>query len=365
MALAIVLFALVVVGLLVAIIFAGATLEARSGRQLQAATQALGAADAGADAFVAAWDPFINDDMPVGSTAQVAAGVIGNGVLHTDTLTRLSDVLFLLRAFGERRDAGGGMLARRTVGRLLRLTPPLPDARAALTTISGVQLAGADPISGTDTVPAGWGGVCPPPGPPLSGVRDSSGMVTQALPCGGSPCVTGAPPVLSDSTVGTLTLTQLGPATFANLWSSATRSTGGTVSGIGPVVSGLPAQCDLTPSLNWGSPADSTNPCFRFFPLIAAQGGTILGAGQGQGVLLVDGDLELAGGFEFFGTIIVRGVLRTSGVGGRVVGAVLAQRAVLSGSGLAVTFSSCAVRRARLGAALPEPLTDRNWIQIF
>jgi hypothetical protein len=178
-------------------------------------------------------------------------------------------------------------------------------------------------------------------------------------------CVTGMPPIRVDSTVGWLTLNRFGPATFGGLWGSARQRVSGSVSGIAPVVRGSPASCDVTSPLNWGAPADSTSPCFRYFPIIAATGGTVLSGGQGQGFLLVDGDLEIGGGFEFFGTIVVRGVLRTSGAGGRVVGAILAEAAVLAGSGLAFTYSSCAVRRARLGAAVPEPLAERSWTQLF
>jgi hypothetical protein len=74
----------------------------------------------------------------------------------------------------------------------------------------------------------------------------------------------------------------------------------------------------------------------------------------GSGILVVDGDLEVNGGFEFYGLIVVRGTVRFLGGGSggvNVIGGILAGSSVtnvtqntVTGGSVAVTYSSCAFR---------------------
>lgn len=74
----------------------------------------------------------------------------------------------------------------------------------------------------------------------------------------------------------------------------------------------------------------------------------------GSGVLVVDGDLEVTGGLEFYGLIIVRGTVKFLGGGSggvNVIGGILAGSSVTNvgqtttvGGSVAVTYSSCAFR---------------------
>ena len=92
---------------------------------------------------------------------------------------------------------------------------------------------------------------------------------------------------------------------------------------------------------------------------------------MGQGVLLVDGDLDLRGDFAFYGIIIVQGRMRTQGQGNRVYGGVLAgnadfdTQAITGGS--VVTTSTCAVSRAVSESASltrARPLHARSWVDL-
>ena len=70
--------------------------------------------------------------------------------------------------------------------------------------------------------------------------------------------------------------------------------------------------CDTGDASNWGEPLDSTHSdhvaeCAEHYPVIHVAGDMKLTTGRGQGVLIVDGDLELAGNFEFTGVVIVMG----------------------------------------------------------
>jgi cytoskeletal protein CcmA (bactofilin family) len=91
---------------------------------------------------------------------------------------------------------------------------------------------------------------------------------------------------------------------------------------------------------------------------------------RGQGTLLVDGDLELAGGFEWVGLIIVRGKLKINGNGNKITGAILAEGFDLLTAGAVsgnvdVVYSDCAIQKAVGGATLARPLYQRSWAQTY
>jgi hypothetical protein len=92
---------------------------------------------------------------------------------------------------------------------------------------------------------------------------------------------------------------------------------------------------------------------------------------MGQGILLVDGDLELRGDFLFYGIIIVQGNFETQGNGNRIMGAVMASNGLLDDQfvtgGSEITYSRCAVKRAILNNASlsrARPLAQRGWVDL-
>ncbi|HSH75288.1 MAG TPA: hypothetical protein VLA09_06380, partial [Longimicrobiales bacterium] len=129
--------------------------------------------------------------------------------------------------------------------------------------------------------------------------------------------------------------------------------------------------CNMSALLNWGDTIP-TNPCGTYFPLIYHGGNLdIQSAGYGQGILLVEGDLSIRGGYTFFGIIITQGRFST-GVGlNRVVGSVMASNAAdlnetVSGTS-SISYSRCAITRAVLNnSALSRarPLEQRSWVDL-
>lgn len=79
---------------------------------------------------------------------------------------------------------------------------------------------------------------------------------------------------------------------------------------------------------------------------------------QGNGILIVDGDLDIHGGLNFYGLILVRGVIKFTGGGSdhtNIVGAVLAGQEsyvdnTLGGSAV-IDFNSCALKQNKI----PQP----------
>ena len=123
---------------------------------------------------------------------------------------------------------------------------------------------------------------------------------------------------------------------------------------------------------NWGNPENPGAACSDWYPVIHITGDVnIQSGGVGQGLLLVDGDLDLWGDFLFYGIIIVQGSLATQGQGNRVFGGVMASNADFDSQaitgGSVVTNSTCAVRRAILnnsGLTRVRPLASRSWVDL-
>lgn len=130
MALPLALLALVVIAALVAGGFAAAHLEQRIGRNTLYAVQAAGAAEAGAAAVVGGWDGYGLGLLSPGDSAVLPTVPLPGRTAYSPTVARLNGELFLVRVAGIRRDAGGGMLARREAGLLVRMadgtTPGAP-----------------------------------------------------------------------------------------------------------------------------------------------------------------------------------------------------------------------------------------------
>jgi hypothetical protein len=99
--------------------------------------------------------------------------------------------------------------------------------------------------------------------------------------------------------------------------------------------------------------------------VVHVPGDLVLTGGRGQGLLLVDGDLRVEGGFRFAGAAIVMGELDIGGEGGHFSGGVFAATVVLRqripDEQATIGFSSCALGRALAATATGEVLPQRGW----
>jgi hypothetical protein len=120
MALPLVLVALVVIAALVAGGSALAHLEQRIGRNALFGVQATAAAEGGAAAVLADWQAHGLPLLAAGDSAALPPVALPGRSSYAPTVTRLNGELFLVRVEAFRTDAGGGVLARREVGVLVR-----------------------------------------------------------------------------------------------------------------------------------------------------------------------------------------------------------------------------------------------------
>jgi hypothetical protein len=186
------------------------------------------------------------------------------------------------------------------------------------------------------------------------------------------------PAISGDSSITAATFTDFEDASYGGLavqLGAKQLPSGVALAGVQPLVDGA-GRCDLAAPLNLGEPyrppgASAVAACVGYAPVGHGTGPrtTFAIGARGQGVLLIDGDLEIQGNFEWSGVIVVRGSLLVSGTGNRIYGAVLVEAGPLGAGSidgdLELWYSECAVRQALTGAATIRPLRARSWAQLY
>lgn len=379
MALAVAMFALVIVGALVAgALFAG-TQEQRTGDSTRRLQQSFGVAEMGVNDVVRTWAPTMYNQRGAYPTdsIRVPNALLPSGVTPRGTgsyggyVYRLNNNLYLIDVTGHDTVSGsasyGGGRARQRMGLLARIKVLSLNVQASLTTGNSDALSGQATVDGTDHIPPGWD-ACAPAGPSLAGVRSDAGMHVDTV---GNASVIGTPPVMIDPSVSDSTFSRFGDVTYAQLAARANVTLSGGNFSVAPVV--LNGQCNTTVSTNWGDGSDPTAPCASYFPIIHIEGNATINGDQGQGILLVDGDLNVQGSFQWFGITIVQGTLKTAGGGNTDAhfwGATMVHDSVSIGtnqlSGHAnVNYSSCALMAALNSTGVVAPMRARGFIQLF
>ena len=392
MALTLAVFGLVVIGALVAGSFFVGQVEQVSGRNTVWASQAGEAAEAGLGyAMSNIIDPAEYEALPVWSpatpTEYVTSGTgVSANLVYTDSIRRLNNTVFLVRSTGRRLSAGGQVLATQTLAQFMRLAKPTIGVNAAVTVQDPINFNGNSfEVDGYNGYPPGWGGSDCPTGAPegsnaddVVGIRSSTGTGVTATD---DDNVAGFPTndVSNDPTVTSETFRNFLDYTYNTLASQPDVKLlplATPYNGVAPVIDGTqsPTVCDKNAPLNFGEPhrdVGSVTQCYSYFPVVHGTGTELKFASgtRGQGILLVDGDFELVGGFEWSGLIIVRGQMKITGTGNKINGAILTEGVdVLTAGGIGgnaqVTFSQCAIDRAVNGAAQPSPVS-RGWVQVF
>ncbi len=362
-ALAVAIFALVVVGGLVAGSLFVATQEQRVGRNTLRQQTAFNAAESATDSVVLGWSSGAYNGMVVGTSVTVTASATGGG-WYRRTIKRLSDMVYIVRTDGFSRDSS----SRQRVGALMRLRPLAFNFNSALKTQGAVKLGGSSFITGQDTPPTGWTG-CPATVPALAGIRMPDPTQISTSGCSNLNCVQGDPPVQKDTTISSGSLTTVGDIPFDSLKAFATKIV--YPSGSPKIQPSLTATlaCNTADQYNWGSPSLPAGPCGSYFPIIWVEGSINVNGIEGQGVLIVNGDLDVQGGFTFYGPVIVKGTINTQGTGGHFNGGVIAanvnldQNVVLGDA--VVNYSSCALIRALTASATAFQMRERSWINLY
>jgi hypothetical protein len=169
----------------------------------------------------------------------------------------------------------------------------------------------------------------------------------------------------------TSTYFKYGDADWNSLKAMASKTATGTLTGVRARYR-ADGSCDTGNSLNWGDPARNLvlpGKCEDYFPVVYAPGDLAINGDMGQGILLVEGNLSVQGGFQFYGIVIVRGQLKTTGTGGHFNGAVMAANVdlgqnLVSGNST-IQYSSCAINMSLNASAPAVRVRDRAWAELY
>ena len=356
--------AMAVLGALVAGVFFTALREQRDGRAAVHRVQALAAAEYGLAAALSSdnWRPSWNRAERRGLLHRFAytPGPDASDTVHLWKLERNS---FLLASTG----VAGPAVSRaiRRISLLVTLRIPLLTARAAVIAMNGAAVGDSSLVSGSDTVPPAWG--CPPADEERPAVIVAEESLVDDAACMIVQCITGAPPIGIDSAAaGADMYGRFGTVDRDSIAAAAIQlADDALLSAPAPALDGA-GECDAARLNNLGDPLrvlGAESPCADFFPVLHAPGNIRIDGGAGQGVLLVDGNLTIAGGARFNGVVAVSGVLEITELS-EFHGAALASRVIVHG-GSRARYSSCAIERALRAAAVPVVPEGLAWSDMY
>lgn len=380
-ALPVAILAIVVIGALIAGAFFASSQEFKVGRNTLSQQRAFSAAEYGIGAVVDTIRGSHVSGLNVGESVTTVASVTDSTPFATqrayDTIrvTKLTSATTyataLVTSTGQLQDGA----ARRRSSMMLRFVYPNMTMPGALTVNGGLTISGSSQISGADNMPSGWGG-CPQGNNGVPGIATQPGVTinVNGSGCENLSCVTsptGTRQLQTSTAADSSTYFNYGSATWTSLVAAADiRLT--TSPDPAPTLNAANA-CDRTNTANWGEPrrdATAVVACQNYYPIIYIDGTARQNSqGRGQGILLVNGDLILTGGFEFYGPVIVRGEVRSRG-NNTIYGTLASANVDLDGVDSSVNgnptimYSSCAISKATSGAAVAQPLTQRAWTEM-
>jgi hypothetical protein len=368
------LLAIVLIGAMVAGGYMAGVQYYRIGRNSLVEQRAMAATELGLDSAYALWNKSWNTQA-TGTVTTLAYSAPNGAWVDTVRVTKLNQLSSLIVSEGRAGGFATPLSARRRVAMIVVLNMPKVNQIGALTSRGTVTIGGSTAISGVDTSLAGWN--CPPAGSGVAGVAvPAFSNLAWGGSCPGGTCIQGSPLVsITSAANDTNTYFSYGTMKWAQLVAMADVSVSGTLTHVKPTTlsSGGTTVCSTSVNTNWGDPnrASPAGACESYFPVVYAPSDISINGDQGQGVLLVNGNLNIQGGFVFYGQIIARGTVKLTGTGNHVYGGVMAasiqdstDASKLSGNS-SIRYSRCAVTSVFLNAAMGSRAPQRSWIELF
>lgn len=365
------LMGIVVISIIVSGAFFTSTQEFRGGRNQLVEQRAFAVAEYGLNAEVSNWDRGRN--LPGG----MAVGAVDSSRVYVaagDTarvrITRLTGNSFWVVSEGFASMGNQVMESKRVTNAYVRLAYPSITPKGAITTAGDVNITGSAMVDGDNVNPAGW-----------TQCDSITGSTVPALVVGPSATVSykaknigSTPEMVRDAAAAdSNTYVRYGTESWNSLTSNADIKIPGGIwnSAIAPV--GTATTCNTSVITNWGDPfrPGVAKGCWNYFPIIYSSASLKLnGNGYGQGVLLVNGDFEINGNFEWFGLIVVRDDVTKGNGTAQVHGAIYSANMNLAdptnfwAGNQTVQYSKCAVESALRASAILTRVKERHWSQL-
>ena len=373
-ALAMSLLAIVVIGAMVAGGYMAGVQYYRMGRNSLVEQRAMAATELGLDSAYATWNKSWNTQA-TGTVTTLAYSAPNGTWVDTVRITKLNQLSSLVVSEGRAGGFSTPLSARRRVAMIVVLNMPKVNQLGALTSRGTVTIGGSTAINGLDTTFSGWN--CPPPGTGVAGAAvPSLSNLAWGGSCAGGSCISGNPFItISAAAADTNTYFSYGSLKWAQLVAMADKSVSGTLTHVRPsnTTSAGVTTCNTADVNNWGDPnrAPTAGPCEGYFPIVYAPSDVSINGDQGQGVLLVNGNLSIQGGFVFYGQVIVRGTVKLTGTGNHIYGGVMAANVVdstdaskLAGNS-SIRYSRCAVTTVFVNSAMGTRAPQRSWVELY
>jgi Tfp pilus assembly protein PilX len=367
MALALAMFAIVVIGALIAGAFFASNQDFKIGRNSLVAQRAFSAAEFGLNKTMGEWDRSRNMAITVGRDSTMSY-TTGDGAQSNVRITRLNGYTYWLVSEGV-AGAGTSQETRRRTSMVMRLAYPAVKVGGAVTLAGGGTVKGSAQVSGVNTSPAGWN-CADYPGHDTTGVAYAPGT---SLDIQKSSNVIGAPQAYADPNAGVDgNYIKYGDES----WNTLVKNADVTINGSGSPLPVDSAGVCKKVSTNWGEPwrtptAGTVAGCQTYFPIVYSTTDLQINQGRGQGILLVEGSLTVNGRFEWDGLIIVKNDINKGNGTPIITGAVMARNANISDAGTDILgnatfqYSKCALESAMRGSARLLPARGRAWAEMW
>ena len=343
--------------------------EYRAGSASLVGQRAFAVAEFGLNNEISKWKRSRNLPAPTG----MAVGAIDSTsvfVAQGDTarvsVTRLNENTFWVVSVGRASIGVKSLEAQRQTHMLVRIAYPSINPGGTIVTAGNIDVKGSAGITGINTNPAGWPQCANIAGRDTFAISYGPGKrvsIQKPLSVIGG---TNADPAAADSN----TYVRYGTESWQSLVAGADMTIpGGTYQ---PEPVGTATACTTSTVMNWGEPLRGSGTiagCTDYFPIIYAQGSVSLTHGRGQGILLVNGDVQLNGNFQWYGLIIARDDIVKGNGTFDLWGSVMSRNAnVLDDNSITgnsnFQWSKCAVESALRGSAILTRTRERSWMQL-
>jgi hypothetical protein len=368
-ALAIAVFALVLLAAVVAGGYFSASQEFQIGRGMRSLTSSFYAGEAGIQEVMDDWDPRVYFALNPGQSITIGPKTFPGGGSYTATVTRVGraadDVkrYFYIEAVG--RPPGPSLGARRQA-MTVRARWPILCCQAALKVAEEGNLTpgGPDRIYGDpDSKPSIWpDSVCTglPSGALPGVVAEDTMLVNPRSKIFGSPVNVIEDPSIPENVIN-----------FPDyLWNELVAEADHSRP-FGPTLDGsssrsvVGTECNRDDPMNWGAPQQPSHPCFDYFPIIHVDTLRITN-GVAQGIFLVEDVVSLQNA-DVYGLILAIDDMSVQGPSNFYGHAWVADDLDMSGAVPRFWLSQCAAHRAVLMSRLtqPRPVSQRAWVELF
>ncbi len=371
-AMAIAVFALVLLAAVVAGGYFSASQEFQIGRGMRSLTKSFYAGEVGIHKVLEDWDVNVYGALQPGDSVTVGPLTVEGGAVYTANVVRLGLAADSAKRFFYIEAAGrppAPTLGERRQAVVVRSRFANLCCTSAVSVVDTVTFTGGAQqlISGFSTDPPGTFPAAACTGYPsdsVPGVRHGpTGVVSDTGRVSGAPVS-----IVADSLLTAGTVFSLSEMEFDELASMADHvfTTTFTLSDSDPTL--VNGKCDKSNPNNWGAPDDASHPCFDYFPIIHARDDIhLIGAGSAQGILLIDDDLFMNGPFRFYGIAFGKDDFHLDGTVDFYGGAYVADKVWFDGATPRFWYSRCAVERAKRFSKISQPrlVSPRGWVELF